>query len=116
MFLEFDHIEPVARGGKSTVTNLRLRCRAHNQYEAEQSYGEAFMQAKKEEAQQAAEARNRAEEVIPWLKALGIRTDHAREAAQRSDRPDASLEDRVKAALACFGPRDVQLRRAVPVA
>ena len=33
-FLEYDHITPVARGGRSTVENLRLRCRAHNQLAA----------------------------------------------------------------------------------
>ena len=29
--LELDHVVPWAVGGKSTVENLRLRCRAHNQ-------------------------------------------------------------------------------------
>jgi hypothetical protein len=43
-FLEFDHALPVARGGQSTIGNLRLRCRAHNQYAAEQDYGSAFME------------------------------------------------------------------------
>ena len=33
-FLEFDHIDPVALGGKSIATNLRLRCFAHNQLTA----------------------------------------------------------------------------------
>jgi 5-methylcytosine-specific restriction endonuclease McrA len=42
--LEYDHVRPVALGGRSTVENLRVRCRAHNQFEAEQLYGEAFMQ------------------------------------------------------------------------
>jgi HNH endonuclease len=111
--LEFDHIEPVARGGKSTIDNLRLRCRAHNQLSAEQTYGREFMDAKIEESRRAA-AINRAEEVVPWLQALGIRADHARQAAERCDAPDASLEERVKAALACFGPRDVMLGRAAP--
>ncbi len=41
--LEFDHILPVARGGKSRVDNLRLLCRAHNQYEAERAFGRDFM-------------------------------------------------------------------------
>jgi HNH endonuclease len=45
-FLEFDHVFPVARGGKSTVDNLRLRCRAHNQLEAEKCYGADFMRGK----------------------------------------------------------------------
>jgi hypothetical protein len=41
--LEFDHIEPVARGGRATVEGMRLRCRAHNQYGAEQVFGSEFM-------------------------------------------------------------------------
>jgi len=92
---------------------LRLRCRAHNRLAAEQTYGGEFMKAKIEESSRAA-ARKRAEEVVPWLRALGIRADHALQAAERCDAPDASLEDRVKAALACFGPRDVMLGRAAP--
>jgi len=46
-FLEFDHIVPVARGGDATVENLRLRCRAHNQLEAERVFGERFMAEKR---------------------------------------------------------------------
>ena len=30
-FVEYDHIDPVARGGQATVGGLRLRCRGHNQ-------------------------------------------------------------------------------------
>jgi hypothetical protein len=56
-FLEFDHIDPVARGGKATVERLRLRCRTHNQYEAEESFGADFMRAKREEARHAREHR-----------------------------------------------------------
>jgi 5-methylcytosine-specific restriction endonuclease McrA len=44
--LEFDHIVPVARGGRSTVENLRLVCRAHNRFAAEQAFGREFMEAK----------------------------------------------------------------------
>jgi hypothetical protein len=112
-FLEFDHIDPVARGGKSTIENLRLRCRAHNQYEAEQAYGREFMAAKINESR-AAEARKRAEEIVPWLQALGIRADHARQAAEKCDAPGGTLEERVKTALRQFGPRDVVLRNAAP--
>ena len=46
--VEFDHIEPVARGGRSTVANLRLRCRAHNQYAAEHTLGLEFMRGKRQ--------------------------------------------------------------------
>jgi 5-methylcytosine-specific restriction endonuclease McrA len=38
-WLELDHIIPFAYGGKSTVENLRLRCRAHNQWHAIETYG-----------------------------------------------------------------------------
>jgi len=46
-FIEFDHIEPVARGGLATIENLRLRCRAHNLHEAEQAFGVSFMNGKR---------------------------------------------------------------------
>jgi len=45
--LEFDHVLEYARGGEATVSGIRLRCRAHNQYTAERTYGEAFMQHKR---------------------------------------------------------------------
>jgi len=47
-FLEYDHVHPVARGGQATVENTRLRCRAHNQFEAERVYGAGFMREKRE--------------------------------------------------------------------
>ncbi len=33
-FLEFHHVVPYADGGETSATNLQLRCRTHNQYEA----------------------------------------------------------------------------------
>ena len=117
--LEFDHISEIARGGETTVENLRLRFRAHNQYTAEQLFGPDLMKARREDARRAAAERERAraaaEEVVPWLRAMRIPADQARQAAQRCEAmPDASLEERVKAALSCFGPRDARLRRAAP--
>jgi len=38
-FLEFHHIQPYARGGLATVENISLRCRRHNQYEAQLVFG-----------------------------------------------------------------------------
>ena len=38
-FLEFHHIVPYALGGQATVENISLRCRRHNQYEAEVAFG-----------------------------------------------------------------------------
>jgi hypothetical protein len=59
-------------------------------------------------------AREKAEEVVPWLQALGIGADQAQRAAAQCDRPGDTLEERVKAALRHFGPRDVALRQAAP--
>ncbi len=203
--LEFDHIEEVARGGKAAVAGVRLRCRGHNQFTAEQTFGAEFMKAKREEAQrvaqekrdakaseaatarevarvaaeqaataawiaaehreleakvkaeraateariaeeqreadakvraeraaadariaaeqraaeakQAAAAAERAKEldVVPWLRALGFRSEEARRAAEYCETiPDASLEERVSKALAFLAPRARQqdFRRA----
>jgi 5-methylcytosine-specific restriction endonuclease McrA len=52
-FLEIDHEIPVARGGESTVENLRLVCSAHNQYLADREFGAEFMSRKREEARRA---------------------------------------------------------------
>ena len=48
--LEYDHVLEYARGGEATVSNIRLRCRAHNQLEAERTYGVEFMRHKRERA------------------------------------------------------------------
>lgn len=45
--LEIDHRIPVAMGGESTLKNLRLLCRAHNQFEAERRLGAEFMERKR---------------------------------------------------------------------
>jgi 5-methylcytosine-specific restriction endonuclease McrA len=176
--LEHDHVIPVARGGESTVENLRLRCRAHNHYEAERAFGAEFMRYKRQEARQAAAARaaavaertraaeaertaareraekeaqaralatekaeaeakaraearekaeaevraraaakERAEEVIPYLQRLGVRAADARLAAEHCEAiPEASLEERVRLALTCFGRKPTSMRFAPTVA
>lgn len=38
-FLELHHIHPYALDGPTTVANIALRCRRHNQYEAEVAFG-----------------------------------------------------------------------------
>jgi len=38
-FLELHHVRPYALGGLATVENISLRCRRHNQYEAELVFG-----------------------------------------------------------------------------
>ncbi|HEY6195458.1 MAG TPA: hypothetical protein VI504_10480, partial [Candidatus Eisenbacteria bacterium] len=135
--LEFDHIEAAARGGAATVSNVRLRCRAHNQYGAECTFGAGFMERKREaarcraaEAKAAADARAKAKaeaqaearardederDVIPWLRALGYSLERARHGWELCAHiPDAPLEERVKTALRGLAPAGV--RRAPPVA
>ena len=55
--LEFDHVDPVARGGQATTEGARLLCRAHNQYEAERVYGAEFMSNKRQGARRACQVR-----------------------------------------------------------
>ena len=109
--LEFDHVEEVARGGR-TLDGIRLRCRAHNQYTAERTFGIEFMRHKRAAAReatarrQAERARMAREEVIPALRALGFRADETRRAAALCETiPDGPLEDRVKLALSYLCPK-----------
>jgi hypothetical protein len=37
-FLEFHHMDPFAAGGPPTVSNIQLRCAAHNRYEGKQAF------------------------------------------------------------------------------
>jgi 5-methylcytosine-specific restriction endonuclease McrA len=115
-FLELDHIVPVARGGRATIANLRLRCHAHNRHEAERAFGTQFMNskidaanelsAKEARAKEARAKEARANEVIRWLRQLGFRANEARSAAKLCESiPDAPLEERVRLALSSLGPR-----------
>ena len=110
--LEYDHVEPVATGGHATVKGLRLRCRAHNQFAAEQAFGRDFMDTKREYGQRGSEARRasggkqplpeHAAEVVPWLRTLGFKAEEARALAGCcADMPEAPLEARVRHALKC---------------
>ena len=122
--IEFDHQVPVARGGESTVANVRLRCRAHNQYEAERTYGAEFMRCKREaSAEQRERSRTRIEaanakpnarpdaglerdDAFRCLVALGYRPSEASWALARcGEMPGATDEQRVKQALAQFPQR-----------
>ena len=38
-FLQFHHVEPVASGGLATIGKIEMRCKAHNDYEAELAFG-----------------------------------------------------------------------------
>jgi 5-methylcytosine-specific restriction endonuclease McrA len=123
--LEWDHVEPVARGGQATPDNLRLRCRAHNQYAAERTFGHEFMRAKREQSRASAaraKARARADadarareeaaserDVIPWLRELGYNAARARKGADACAHiPEAPLEERLKVALRALAPHCVR--------
>ena len=133
-FLEFDHVQPVALGGEATVDDLRLRCRVHNQYEAERVFGTEFMARKREgarqarvEAREAKEAReaartkedDRVRAVASGLRNLGCRADEARQAAEvaiASLSPDATLEECLRAALRSLAaPRGTRREQAIAV-
>jgi hypothetical protein len=43
-WLEVDHRQPRGKGGSSEPDNLRLLCRAHNQFAAERAYGRAHIE------------------------------------------------------------------------
>src|SRR5215831_1671663 len=113
--LEYDHAQPVAKGGPSTAENLKLLCRAHNQFEAERTFGPEFMKRKRqaaanrdsaiEERQEVAEPGKPFDgDVVRCLKRLKLDAELAREASQHSGCPiEAPLEERVKAALKWYG-------------
>ncbi|HKQ20223.1 MAG TPA: RuvA C-terminal domain-containing protein, partial [Candidatus Eisenbacteria bacterium] len=92
----------------------------HNQYEAERAFGADFMSRKRYERQQrsmpqlapgqVAEARalakDHARDVWIGLRGLGCPAEEARRAAEFSQTlPGATLEERMRAALATLGPR-----------
>ena len=45
-FLEFHHVVPHAAGGKPTVDNIELRCRAHNGHEVDRYFGPGVRRAR----------------------------------------------------------------------
>jgi 5-methylcytosine-specific restriction endonuclease McrA len=111
--LEFDHTQPLGRGGQTTAGQLQLKCRAHNQFAAECAYGTEFMRRKREAAKRRAsrtaaqidsrsdaqphpsagghgspESDNNSravarEDVAPWLRQLGFSADEARRGASQ---------------------------------
>lgn len=40
--LEFHHVDPYAHGGKATLANIEMRCRAHNGFEWSRDVGEKY--------------------------------------------------------------------------
>ena len=100
--LEYDHVEPVARGGRATVGQVRLRCDVHNQYAAECAFGADFMRRKREAAQQAAAQRAAAQQAAEEtrLRAAAAERERAGAAAAEEARASAAEEARARAAAA----------------
>jgi hypothetical protein len=114
--LEYDHLEPAARGGQATVANLTLRCRTHNQLAAERTLGAGFMERKREQARTAARAKRevaarpvaekQGQDVFAGLRTLGCRAEDARRAVEYCMAlPERSLEERMRAALTFIAPK-----------
>ncbi len=55
--VQYDHIDPYAKGGKASIGGIRLLCRAHNQFEAERVFGAEFMRHKRDAARDRASER-----------------------------------------------------------
>ena len=98
--VEFDHIVPVAMGGTSTISNVRLLCRPHNQLAADRTFGREFMDRKRTEAYDPDHR-----DLISGLRGLGYRAAETREAASVAmQAATSSLEDRMRTALAWLRP------------
>jgi hypothetical protein len=122
--LEFDHIVPVAKGGESTVENLRLLCRAHNRHAAEREFGKDQMRARREAAQRRraaerfhkqvereriekrkAEIERQREELGEAFRQLGWHGAKLERALGCcATRPEAPIEERIKYALSFMAP------------
>ena len=92
-FLELDHVVPVARGGEPTVEGVRVLCKAHNLYEAERVMGREAVEAGRA-------ARQMEEDIVAGLKGMGVTAADARRAVAESRGHGASIEERLRVALA----------------
>jgi hypothetical protein len=93
-FLELDHRLPVARGGAGTADNVRMLCRAHNQFEAERILGRESVEAGRA-------ARQMETDLVAGLKRLGVSAVDARQAVT-SSRGSGTIDARMRAALAAL--------------
>ena len=99
------------------MEGVRLRCRAHNQYEAERTFGAGFMSEKREQARRAAEeARTCAAEAGASAQAREVeaqaRTRAAAEARACAQAREAEAEARGRAAAAELRARAVAREQA----
>lgn len=110
-FLEFDHVDPIARGGKSTVHGLRLRCSAHNQLEAERAFGAGFMRTKRDQARAVRTKAKARTEAGPILKERARAEERERMEAIARTKARERAQDIVEG-LRSLGCRGSEARRA----
>jgi 5-methylcytosine-specific restriction endonuclease McrA len=91
--LEFHHLRNWARGAEHEVSEMELRCRAHNQYQATLDYGAEFMAARRGGSSSRAEEPRRAY-ALGRASADRSLSRHRRGAVQGQPREQAAeLED-----------------------
>jgi hypothetical protein len=88
--LEFDHRTPRAIGGTGDAANIRLLCRAHNVYAAEQVFGRTRIQSRihlfREKCGTRAEGDGPRDRVHGALRTMGFRNGEAERALTALDR------------------------------
>jgi 5-methylcytosine-specific restriction endonuclease McrA len=115
-YLELDHIDPRALGGSNDATNLRVRCRAHNQLWAEQSFGrERVERARHFRQKRSAPASAGASDAGGVSDAGGRhgRATRASDAGAGVSDASTGVFEKVHRALRTMGFRDDEARRAV---
>jgi 5-methylcytosine-specific restriction endonuclease McrA len=90
--LEYDHIKARALGGEHDADNLRLLCRAHNQYVAEQVFGEEKLRRERKSTALRRDA-------LSALTNLGFSKNEARTTLEQVMGPDLEIEPLLRAAL-----------------
>jgi len=106
--LELDHVHPKALGGGDEAANLRVRCQAHNQLWAEQTFG----RAKVERLRQKKCARERASDGHQQHFRQQKCSPERLEKREARERPRTVFE-KVHLALRVMGFREAQARRAI---
>jgi 5-methylcytosine-specific restriction endonuclease McrA len=101
-FLELDHTEPRALGGSSTLENLRVLCRSHNQLAAEQTFGRETIDRHKYLRQR------------KWVGESTARNGQQPTKRESNDStlPTPNVLEKVRLALTSMGFRDARARRA----
>jgi hypothetical protein len=96
--LEFDHRKPRALGGKDEPANIRLLCRAHNQYEAERVFGEEKLESQRQQTALRRDAHSA-------LTNLGFAKKEAASALDQVMPSHQALEPLLRAALQALRPQ-----------